>query len=82
MSIKSHDLHSPAGRLLYCRISRVHCRGHISSTAYWKLVETLKPKGYESTPALKKLDNSVALDVRDKAECLADSIDSAVRSFD
>ncbi|GBP59910.1 RNA-directed DNA polymerase from mobile element jockey [Eumeta japonica] len=46
-----------------------------SHQAYWKLAKALKSNGYLPTPALKKPDNSFAVDDREKAECLADSVE-------
>ncbi|GBP64853.1 hypothetical protein EVAR_89932_1 [Eumeta japonica] len=43
-----------------------------SHKVYWKLAKALKSKGYESTPALKKPDDTVAFN---NPECLADSIE-------
>ncbi|GBP58953.1 Probable RNA-directed DNA polymerase from transposon BS [Eumeta japonica] len=43
--------------------------------AYWGLTKTLKTEAAVPTPALRKFDNSVAFDYREKAECLADSIE-------
>ncbi|GBP22634.1 RNA-directed DNA polymerase from mobile element jockey [Eumeta japonica] len=47
----------------------------LSHQAYWKLAKALKTDGHLPTPALKKPDNSFAVDDREKAECLADSIE-------
>ncbi|GBP81659.1 RNA-directed DNA polymerase from mobile element jockey [Eumeta japonica] len=46
-----------------------------SHQAYWKLAKALKSDGYLPTPALRKPDNTFAVDDRGKAECLADSIE-------
>ncbi|GBP55971.1 Probable RNA-directed DNA polymerase from transposon BS [Eumeta japonica] len=46
-----------------------------SHQAYWKLAKALKSDGYLPTPALRKPDNTFAVDDREKAECLADSIE-------
>ncbi|GBP39134.1 hypothetical protein EVAR_27094_1 [Eumeta japonica] len=43
--------------------------------AYWELAKALKTEGAVSTPALKRPDKSIAFDEREKAECLADSIE-------
>ncbi|GBP93490.1 RNA-directed DNA polymerase from mobile element jockey [Eumeta japonica] len=46
-----------------------------SHQAYWRLAKALKTEGAVPTPALKRPDNSIAFDDREKAECLADSIE-------
>ncbi|GBP26343.1 Probable RNA-directed DNA polymerase from transposon BS [Eumeta japonica] len=46
-----------------------------SHKAYWRLAKALKTEGAAPTPALKRPDNSIAFDDREKAECLADSIE-------
>ncbi|GBP88721.1 hypothetical protein EVAR_60657_1 [Eumeta japonica] len=46
-----------------------------SHQTYWKLAKALKSNGYLPTPALRKPDNSFAVDNREKADCLADSIE-------
>ncbi|GBP15055.1 Probable RNA-directed DNA polymerase from transposon BS [Eumeta japonica] len=43
--------------------------------AYWKLAKALKTDGHLLTPAFWKPDNSFAVDEREKAECLADSVE-------
>ncbi|GBP31501.1 hypothetical protein EVAR_84611_1 [Eumeta japonica] len=50
---------------------KTHTATHI---AYWSVAKALKSDGYVATPALKKLDNTYAVDDREKAKCLADSI--------
>ncbi|GBP66085.1 RNA-directed DNA polymerase from mobile element jockey [Eumeta japonica] len=46
-----------------------------SHKVYWGLAKSLKTEGTALTPALKRPDKSIALDDREKAECLADSIE-------
>ncbi|GBP59736.1 RNA-directed DNA polymerase from mobile element jockey [Eumeta japonica] len=46
-----------------------------SHKAYWRLAKALKTEEAAPTPALKRPDNSIAFDDREKAECLADSIE-------
>ncbi|GBP48356.1 RNA-directed DNA polymerase from mobile element jockey [Eumeta japonica] len=46
-----------------------------SHKAYWGLAKALKTEGAVPTPALKKPDKSIAFNDREKAECLADSIE-------
>ncbi|GBP05500.1 Mariner Mos1 transposase [Eumeta japonica] len=43
--------------------------------AYWGLAKALKTEGAAPTPALKRPHKSIAFDDREKAECLADSIE-------
>ncbi|GBP69988.1 Probable RNA-directed DNA polymerase from transposon BS [Eumeta japonica] len=43
--------------------------------AYWGLAKALKTEGAVPTPALKRPDSSITFDDREKAECLADSIE-------
>ncbi|GBP46716.1 RNA-directed DNA polymerase from mobile element jockey [Eumeta japonica] len=43
--------------------------------AYWQVVKALKLDGYELVPALKNPDNTLAFEDREKAECLANSIE-------
>ncbi|GBP19701.1 hypothetical protein EVAR_75673_1 [Eumeta japonica] len=43
--------------------------------AYWGLAKALKTAGVVPTPALKRSDSSIAFNNREKAECLADSIE-------
>ncbi|GBP82208.1 RNA-directed DNA polymerase from mobile element jockey [Eumeta japonica] len=45
------------------------------SQSFWGLAKALKTEKAVPTPALRKLDNSIAFDDREKAECLADSIE-------
>ncbi|GBP59309.1 Probable RNA-directed DNA polymerase from transposon BS [Eumeta japonica] len=45
-----------------------------SHKAYWGLAKALKTERAIPTPALKELDNSIAFNDREKAECLTDSI--------
>ncbi|GBP67639.1 RNA-directed DNA polymerase from mobile element jockey [Eumeta japonica] len=51
-----------------------------SHHAYWKLAKALKSDGYLPTPVLRKPDNTFAVDDREKAECLADSIEQQCSS--
>ncbi|GBP03449.1 Probable RNA-directed DNA polymerase from transposon BS [Eumeta japonica] len=46
-----------------------------SHKAYWGLAKAMKTEGTVPTPALKRPDMSIAFDDREKAECLADSIE-------
>ncbi|GBP32233.1 RNA-directed DNA polymerase from mobile element jockey [Eumeta japonica] len=43
--------------------------------AYWGLAKALKTEGAVPTPALKRPDNSIAFDDREKGEYLADSLE-------
>ncbi|GBP01121.1 RNA-directed DNA polymerase from mobile element jockey [Eumeta japonica] len=43
--------------------------------AYWQVAKALKSDGYEPVPALKNPDNTLAFEDREKAECLANSIE-------
>ncbi|GBP44055.1 Probable RNA-directed DNA polymerase from transposon BS [Eumeta japonica] len=45
-----------------------------SHKAFWRLAKALKTEKAVPTPALRKLDNSIVFEDREKAECLADSI--------
>ncbi|GBP11838.1 Probable RNA-directed DNA polymerase from transposon BS [Eumeta japonica] len=45
----------------------------LNHKAFWGLAKALKTEGAAPTPALKRLDKSMAFDDREKAECLADS---------
>lgn len=47
-----------------------------SHQAYWKLARTFKSDTVTVLPPLKKPDNSIAFDDDEKAECLADSLES------
>ncbi|GBP52839.1 hypothetical protein EVAR_39002_1 [Eumeta japonica] len=42
---------------------------------YWQVAKALKSDGYEPVPALKNSDNTLAFVDREKAECLANSIE-------
>ncbi|GBP94064.1 hypothetical protein EVAR_97782_1 [Eumeta japonica] len=46
-----------------------------SHKAFWGLAKAFKTEKAVPTPARRKLDNSIAFDDREKAECLADSIE-------
>ncbi|GBP57233.1 hypothetical protein EVAR_82945_1 [Eumeta japonica] len=46
-----------------------------SHQAYWKLFKALKTDGHLPTSAFKKPDNSFAVEDREKAECLTDSVE-------
>ncbi|GBP40359.1 hypothetical protein EVAR_86505_1 [Eumeta japonica] len=46
-----------------------------SHQTYWKLTEALKTDDHLPTPALRKPDNSFAVDDREKVECLANSVE-------
>ncbi|GBP61553.1 hypothetical protein EVAR_46414_1 [Eumeta japonica] len=46
-----------------------------SHKPYWGLVKALKTEGAVPIPALKRPDNSIAFDDREKANCLADGIE-------
>ncbi|GBP74959.1 RNA-directed DNA polymerase from mobile element jockey [Eumeta japonica] len=46
-----------------------------SHKAYWVLAKVVKAEGAVPTSTLKRPDNSIAFDDREKAECLADSIE-------
>ncbi|GBP41210.1 hypothetical protein EVAR_30648_1 [Eumeta japonica] len=46
-----------------------------SHKAYWGLAKALKTEGAVPTPALKRPDNSIEFDDREKGQCLADSIE-------
>ncbi|GBP16386.1 Probable RNA-directed DNA polymerase from transposon BS [Eumeta japonica] len=52
-----------------------------SHQAYWKLAKALKSDCHLSTPALRTPDNSFAVDDREKAECLADSIEQQCSNY-
>ncbi|GBP74795.1 RNA-directed DNA polymerase from mobile element jockey [Eumeta japonica] len=43
--------------------------------AYWKLAKALKTDGHLPTSTLRKPDNSFTIDDREKAECVADSVE-------
>lgn len=47
-----------------------------SHQAYWKLARAFKTDGVAVLPPLRKPDNSIAFDDDEKAECLADSLES------
>ncbi|GBP43087.1 RNA-directed DNA polymerase from mobile element jockey [Eumeta japonica] len=57
--------------------SHAHALQQISPShqAYWGLVKALKTEGAVPTPALRKPDKFIAFDDREKARCLADSME-------
>ncbi|GBP93401.1 hypothetical protein EVAR_44111_1 [Eumeta japonica] len=53
----------------------------LSHQAYWELAKALKIEGYVPTPALRKSDNSIAVDNQEKGECLANSIEQQCSDY-